>query len=564
MVNTDRLCMGCMNDNGGEKLCPICGYDSSEDNAVQHLSVGSWLNANRYLVGKVTEEGGDGVTYIGWDNDLNAVVNIREYFPEGLAKRSGDRMTVSPETDRGIPFARGMEEFTTLFTKLAEQPQSASILRVIDVFEANGTVYAVQSTVSGTTLKAFLIRNGGSLKWDQVKPLFMPLLATLSDLNDAGIYHLGISPDSIIVGRDGKLRLTGFGIASARTEHTEFITRLNAGYAAPEQYLENEECAAPCDVYAMGAVIFRCLIGTTPPDAKERLAADKLSIPAKIAEIVPKGALVAVANTLKVDKNDRIASADRLRRMLDAVSGNTVMLGAGVSEENEGKKSSVGGKKYAVLAAVITAAIFLLIIGVLVLVFKDTLFGTPSEPVDTTNPSSNISAPDKPQIGDVDSTISQPGEKLYVVPDYTGYTFNDIIRDESLASEFEIVVAGTEYSNTVERGYVCKQTQPQGAKLPRDTEIGVYISLGPSTITMPNLVGLNKDEAYIKLLEMGFFKSNIEFIEVSDDSADYGEVVSTSIKAYKTVSTNDSITIEWNAAEPETDISSNDSSASDN
>ena len=558
MVNTDRLCMGCMNDNGGEKVCPICGYDSAEDNALQQLSVGSWLNANRYLVGKAIEEGGDGITYIGWDNDLNAVVNIREYFPEGLAVRSGDRMTVSPAPDKGLPFARGMEEFTSLFAKLNEQPQSAAILQVIDVFESNGTVYAVQSTVSGTTLKAFLIRNGGSLKWDQVKPLFMPLLATLSDLNDAGIVHRGINPDSIVVGRDGKLRLTGFGIAAARAEHTDFVAHLNTGYAAPEQYLENAETDAACDTYAMGAIMFRCLIGTTPPDAKERLTADKLSIPAKITETVPKGALVAIANTLKVEKSERVASVDRLRRMLDAVSGNTVMLGLGETDEKSGKKSSGGTKKYAVLSAVITAVVFLVIIGVVMILFKDDIFGTPSEPVDN-DISSAISPPDKPQIGDVDSNISQPGEKLYTVPDYTGYVYNDIIRDENLASEFEIVVVGSEYSDTVERGYVCKQTQPQGAKLPRDTEIGVYISMGPATITMPNLVGMDKDQAYIRLLELGFFKSNIEFIEVSDPSSDPGEVVSTSIKAYKTVSINDSITIEWNAVEEE-DTSSDASS----
>ena len=96
MVNTDRLCMGCMNDNGGEKVCPICGFDSAEDNAAEFLSVGTWLNANRYLVGRVIEESGDGVTYIGWDNDLNAVVNIKEYFPAGIAVRSASDTELVP------------------------------------------------------------------------------------------------------------------------------------------------------------------------------------------------------------------------------------------------------------------------------------------------------------------------------------------------------------------------------------------------------------------------------------------------------------------------------------
>ena len=301
MVNTDRLCLGCMNDNGGEKVCPICGYDSTEDNGAAQLAVGTWLNANRYLLGRVIDEGGDGVTYIGWDNDANAVVNVKEYFPEGIAVRSDDRLTVTPAEGRALSFNRGLEAFTELSKKLEKLPESTAVLRVVDSFEANGTAYSVVSTVSGTTLKAFLIKNCGVLKWEQVKPLFMPLIATVSELNDAGIVHRGISPDNIIVGRDGRLRLTGFSIKDVRVEHTEFLSGLATGYAAPEQYLENDNFDASCDVYALGAVIFRCIIGVTPPDAKDRLSNDRLSIPAKVAESVPRGVLVAIANTLKVD-----------------------------------------------------------------------------------------------------------------------------------------------------------------------------------------------------------------------------------------------------------------------
>ena len=542
MVNTERLCMGCMNDNGGEKVCPICGHDSSEDNTTVQLAIGTWLNANRFLVGKVIEEGGDGITYIGWDNDSNAVVNIREYFPDGLAVRSSDRMTVTPAAEKGLAFNKGMEEFVSLFSKLSALPESAAILKVIDAFESNGTVYAVSQVVSGISLKAFLVRNGGSLKWEQVKPLFMPLLATVSELNDAGIIHRGISPETIIVGRDGKLRLTGFSIKDARVEHTEFIARLQSGYSSPEQYLENDEYSAVCDVYALGAVMFRCLIGTTPPDAKERLVNDKLSISAKITETVPKGALIAVASTLKVDKTERTASVDRFRRMLEAVSSNTVIL---AQEENGDKKQKTkkgaDGKKYAIIASAITAGIFLVLICLGMIFFKDALFPAESEPVDVSQQSSSM--PDTPSVGDVDSTIVHPGEKLYVVPDYTGHTFNNIIRDESLVGKFEIVIAGTEYSNTVARGHVCKQTVAKGSEVARDTEIGVYISLGPSSVNMPNLVGMTEEKAYITLLEYGFFKSNIEFIYKNDDSFAPGTVIETSVKSNKTVSTNDSITI---------------------
>ena len=50
MFNTDRLCPGCMNDNGGEKICPVCGCDSSAQNPPDYLPVGFLLN-KRYSVG---------------------------------------------------------------------------------------------------------------------------------------------------------------------------------------------------------------------------------------------------------------------------------------------------------------------------------------------------------------------------------------------------------------------------------------------------------------------------------------------------------------------------------
>ena len=90
MNNTDRLCLGCMNDNGGEKICPICGYDSTKPCDETTLTPGTWIK-ERYLVGRVFEKNGEGITYIGWDNLNNNVVYVKEYFPQGLAIRNKNK-----------------------------------------------------------------------------------------------------------------------------------------------------------------------------------------------------------------------------------------------------------------------------------------------------------------------------------------------------------------------------------------------------------------------------------------------------------------------------------------
>ncbi len=541
MVNTDRLCMGCMNDNGGEKVCPICGYDSTEDNKPEHLAVGTWLNANRYLLGRVIEESSDGITYIGWDNDANAVVNIKEYFPEGIAVRSADRLTVVPADGRALAFNRGLEAFTALSKDLEKLPESTAILRVADSFEAGGTAYSVISTVSGTTLKAFLIKNGGVLKWEQVKPLFMPLLATVSELNEAGIVHRGISPDNIIVGRDGKLRLTGFCIKDVRVEHTEFLSNLSTGYAAPEQYLENDNSGASCDVYALGAVIFRCIIGVTPPDAKDRLMSDRLSIPAKVAESVPRGVLVAIANTLKVDKSQRVASVDRFYRMLEAVSSGAVALSDINAADTEKKPKKSSSVKTAVIAVLITVAVMAIAV-LLALKFVpglyDSLFGKESEA--TSNPTASDVASG---YEEEDSSGISQGVPTFVIPDLSGKSFNDALAELESEGKFTAVVEGTVYSDKVGRGLICEQSVKAGIKKPSGVEIKVKISLGSEKVKMPNLVGLTLEEARIKLLEMGFFSVNIIERRENDNSVPEGCVCRTSISARQEVSINDTVTL---------------------
>ena len=67
MINTDGLCLGCMSDNGGENICPICGFDNTTQNPSYALPVKSLLE-NRYFIGKTLSEDGEGITYIGWDN----------------------------------------------------------------------------------------------------------------------------------------------------------------------------------------------------------------------------------------------------------------------------------------------------------------------------------------------------------------------------------------------------------------------------------------------------------------------------------------------------------------
>lgn len=541
MVDTNRLCMCCMNDNGGEKICSICGHDSSKDNANHLLSVGSWLNANRYLIGKAIEEGGDGVTYIGWDNDINAVVNIREYFPQNLAVRSQDRMTVTPEDDKGLEFIRGRNDFVSLHYDLKTMEYSAAILKTVDVFEANGTVYSVVQTVSGITLKAFLLRNGSSLKWEQLRPLFLPLVSSVIELHKKGIVHGGISPDTIIVGRDGKLYLTGFSIKDSKIIGTEFISPLSTGYAAPEQYgLVDGALNEKSDIYALGAVMFRCLFGSVLPDANERVTNDALSIPAKLTETVPRNVLGAIANTLKISPTERISSVERLKQILEILPEDS-------TQKAEAAKPKSSSGKMAIIASLITAFVFIVLFLVFFLTIGKDLF---KDDKDTNSVSSETSyyTPSFAQPGQQDPNVDpDPDEKTYEVPNYSNMTYAEIMDDVALHERFEIFIIGKEYSD-LPRGKVTRQTVEAGKKVVKDTEIGLYVSLGPSTVAMPKILGLTEQEAYIVLLEAGFLPENIEFTkEIYDDTASPSVVLRSTYNEGDKISLDSAITIYINS-----------------
>ncbi|MBO5020558.1 MAG: hypothetical protein J6D52_07830, partial [Clostridia bacterium] len=272
MLNTDRLCPGCMSDNGGEQICHICGYNYSDKNDSDKLSVRFWL-AERYMVGKVLAVTSEGITYLGWDNIDNIAVNIKEYFPSGIAQRNAN-LSVSMDINHKFAFNEGLMAFMELNKKI-KALELPALVPMLDVFEENGTAYAISASVAGITLASFLERNGGSLKWEQIRPLLLPLIDTIKSLHDERIIHGGISPETIIVCRDGKLKLVGVSILSTRCAGGEIPAQVYSGYAATEQYgVENLTIGAYTDVYGLAATLFRVIIGAVPPDAQNRLMND--------------------------------------------------------------------------------------------------------------------------------------------------------------------------------------------------------------------------------------------------------------------------------------------------
>ncbi len=535
-MSLEHICMGCMQETLGEEVCSKCGFSAKTVSPAHSLALKTVLK-ERYVVGKILIDGIDGITYIAYDKQTNTPVRIKEYYPASICARK-ENGAVRVKKDSTFIYNSGIMDFISVSDKLQELNGTPCIFNVLNTFEENGTAYRVTEYFEGISLREFLLRNGGVLTWAQAKPLFMPLIDALSFLHKAGVYHLGISPETVYVGRDGKIRLVDFCIANSRFAKSDFPHQLYTGFAALEQYGLNEDETADdlgeiTDVYGLGATLFRTLIGNPPPEATSRLVNDNMSFPRRLAESIPRPVLTALAKALQIEKGDRTETIEEFKEDITADDYGeeepVVTKKPSTAKKTGGKKNNVTLKA----AAITIAAILLIVLILLFTVLRDQIFGG-------NNKASNTSGiPSIATVSTTSNTVSF-AEKLYTVPDFTGKTFAEVSTDPTYNSYFNYSVSGKQYSSTVDKGKIISQSVAKDTNVNKGTEITFVVSLGPSSFKLPgSLKNKTKTDAYIKLLELGIEPGAIEFIEKYGDTATKEKVVIETSPALGTAVTTD-------------------------
>ena len=535
MQEINKLCMGCMSSLNGETVCSVCGFDSSKYDEPNALPLRTML-AGRYLVGKVLSANGEGFTYLSFDAVTESVVKISEYFPSGLCFRNADA-TVTINGDTSYIYNEGIMKFIELHKTLAGLSDLSAVYRIIDIFEVNNTAYCVTEHLQGITLKEFLIRNGGVLSWEQIRPLYLPLINAVRTLHENGIIHGGISPETLIVGRDGRIRITDFLISAVRNAKSEMSAQLYPGFAAIEQY-RGEELTPATDVYAIGATLFRTLTGNPPPDSKQRLESDNMTFSRSVAEKVPRSVLVAMANALQLEPANRTKKIEDLKANLQAAES-VVQPETEVKKGSvNGKKSGGGNKKYVLIAALATALILAIIAGIFYVVSQN-------DDEDTASASSEI-------ISSYESyhtiSASSTPEKHLSVPDFSGKSLAELLANNEYAEWFDFKVVKKEYNNKVSRGKICAQSVQIGTSAKKGTVVEFTVSLGPEQVTIPKaLKGMNKDQALIEVLKLGIDYNNVTVIgKLGEETTEEFVVFETSPKMGEKMKPDEAITIYYN------------------
>jgi serine/threonine-protein kinase len=196
------------------------------------------------------------------------------------------------------------------------------VVAVHDVQDATDAAYIVMEFVNGVTLQDCLQR--ARLRAERAVPLLTALASALAAAHAVDVLHRDLKPGNVLLGRDGAIKLTDFGIASFVSSRMQGGVFGTPGYLPPEA-LRGEGFDAPGDLFALGVVAYRCLTGRaafegrTASEILTNTLRGRLTPLREHAEAPPELEAI-VAGLLEPDPKRRIADAALLAAELARMS----------------------------------------------------------------------------------------------------------------------------------------------------------------------------------------------------------------------------------------------------
>jgi serine/threonine-protein kinase len=231
------------------------------------------------------------------------------------------------------------DQFVERFRREAQSAAGLNHPNIVSIFDrgqAEGTYYIAMEYLEGRTLKELLVRNGPTpvpIAIDYARQI----LGALAFAHRNGIIHRDIKPHNIVVRKDGRLKVTDFGIArSGASQMTEAGSIVGtAQYLSPEQ-ARGAPVDARSDLYSLGIVLYEMLTGKVPytGDAPVEIAMKHLTAvpdpPSKLRPDVPHDLDAIVMRALAKDPEQRYGSAEEMDADLARVA-----RGVAVSQKTE-------------------------------------------------------------------------------------------------------------------------------------------------------------------------------------------------------------------------------------
>ena len=424
-----------------------------------------------------------------------------------------------------------------------------NIVNVYDVGEDDGLYYIVMELVEGITLKKF-IEKKGRLDVREAIGIGIQIAQGMEAAHNNHIIHRDIKPQNIIISKDGKVKVTDFGIAKAATSNT--ITSNAMGsvhYISPEQarggYSDEKS-----DIYSLGVTIYEMILGKVPFEGESTVSVALAHIQDEAATLheldpeVPLSLSKIVQKCMQKKPDMRYMTAasliSDLKRALSEPDGRYVVLNQGevdssptimISDDDleaikDGNQHSAGAvspepeqeelsedaidpklEKILKVCSVVVAAVIILV----VVLFVGRVFGWWG------GSSKSSDEPKATASADVSSST-----ETVEVPELVGHTLEEaeqLLEDSNLKVQLKPVESDEEANKVID------QDPKAGESVDEYSKVTIYYSQGKSGITIPNLVNSTVDDAMTQLQNLGLSVSGKD--EEYSDTVEKGRVCGT-------------------------------------
>ena len=574
--NNKKICLGCMQEiNTDDIKCPHCGFNPNAYKVNPRcLRLGTKL-AGKYIIGKVIGEGGFGITYIGWDEKLELPIAIKEFFPPKIASRdttTGNNTIYMFDHADEKSFEEGMRRSVKEARSMSKLGAYEGIVSIRDFFNENKTAYIIMEYVDGETLKEYLKENG-KMEPEDVLKVMKPVMKALEQMHRTGMIHRDISPDNIMIRRDGQVKLIDFGATRVAQEEDEksLTVMLKRGFSPEEQYRSKGHQGPWTDIYALSATMYYMLTGVIPPESMERVLEDKyvslkeydIELDTKIADAIDKGLCVLAKNRYQsmsdlihdiygeeekrvIPKKDmasmEVESAvgenvldDNSTVLMDDENKTVLMDEAEKIDQIVVEKNRIvkfNGKKK-ILAVIVSLAI-VLIGGIFVFTAQNS-----GDKKELTNVASKENAVTTPTTSPT-PTVEVTATPEVLMPNLVNQKIEEITPQIQSIQQGANIKTIEVYSDTVPVGNIVSQLPEAGSLLnpSQPLVVTLEVSKGEELMTVPNVKGKSLTTAKSKLK-----KSGLKLKTKSKYSSSYskGKVISQNKKASSKVKKNTTI-----------------------
>lgn len=226
----------------------------------------------RYKIEKVLGQGGFGVTYLAYDEELCQEVVLKKYRWE---HGSLDNEVINKRDY----YKKQRKAFLNEARILSSLFDIKEVVKVFDYFEERENAYIVMEFVQGISLRQYLESRNQTMSFTEAWNFLLPVMEALEKVHQNKLIHRDISPDNFIIKEDGSIKLLDFGSAREYAEEKTMTVLVKKGYAPPEQYSRKGKQGPWTDIYSICATLYEMITGVIPQPAMERLKADKLYLP---------------------------------------------------------------------------------------------------------------------------------------------------------------------------------------------------------------------------------------------------------------------------------------------